>query len=94
MAITSTSELRLTHCLRLREALFILYVFIATLRYGYLVFPSISAKILSYVVFVFPRFLLFQGHSSSNKGPELPPMRMNEEAKEGLDGAIASLRMH
>ncbi|MED6164278.1 hypothetical protein PIB30_088163 [Stylosanthes scabra] len=31
-AITSTPELRLTHRLRLREALFILYVFILTLR--------------------------------------------------------------
>ncbi|MED6212802.1 hypothetical protein PIB30_087015 [Stylosanthes scabra] len=40
--ITSTPELRLTHRLRLREALITLYVSILTLRYGSRNFPPIS----------------------------------------------------
>ncbi|MED6125891.1 hypothetical protein PIB30_072911 [Stylosanthes scabra] len=40
-AITSTPELRLTHRLRIREALFTLYISILALRYGYQAFPLI-----------------------------------------------------
>ncbi|MED6125343.1 hypothetical protein PIB30_067676 [Stylosanthes scabra] len=78
-AITSTPELPLMHRLQLHEALFILYVFIPYLRYGYHVFLSISPlqfyESFEFWMFVISRFLSFQGRSSLGKDQESSPMR-------------------
>ncbi|MED6163441.1 hypothetical protein PIB30_079976 [Stylosanthes scabra] len=105
VAVTSTPELRLTHHLRLREALITLYVSIPPLRYGYHVFLSVLPLQIC-TRFELWVFLCFRG-SCRFKSVLARARAMNHhphgrmkvlwawlKAMEGVDGAIASLRMH